>query len=115
MALAYSVRFSAVQTGRRRVRRGAAIQLVLQPGNEPVVGRLVGPPRARWRHHARAHLADDAFPDVRVRGDAHHIEVVERQLARRFLTGGFRGLAMAPDAVAIEEGALRRNLGRTRR
>ena len=40
--------------------------------------------------------------------DARRVEVVERQLARRFLSGGFRGLAMAADAVAIEQRALSR-------
>ena len=115
MTLAYSVRFRRCRPGGGMYGAAPRSSSFSSQAIERLVGRRVGPARARWRHHAGPHLPDDPFPDVRVRGDVRHVEVVERQLARRFLPGGFRGLAMARDAVAIEEGALRLNLGRTRR
>jgi hypothetical protein len=78
----------AVQPGRRRVRRRVPIELGFQPGDESVVRGFVGAPRSGRRHHSGAHLPDDALPDVGVIGDAGDVEIVERQLARRLLSGG---------------------------
>ena len=46
----------------------------LERGRERAQRRLVGPPRARRRHHARAQLADHFLGDVRVLGRGGRVE-----------------------------------------
>src|SRR5262249_49970775 len=55
----------------------------------------------------------DELPRGRVLADLRDVQIVERQLARRFLARGLRALVVAADAVLVEQRALRR--GRRRR
>src|SRR5436309_1525159 len=97
-----------MQAWRRRVDDGGPIELVFEPGDEAVVGGLVGAARVRGRHHASAKLPHHELPFVGMLADPCRLEIVERQLAGRILTRRLGALTVASDAIAIEQGALRR-------
>ena len=77
-----------------------AIEAVLQPRSERVVGFGRRPrPRGR-RHLAGPQLLDDPLPHRRICGEVVDVDVVEGQV------GGAEACVMAGDAVAIEDGAI---------
>ena len=91
----------------RRFRR--AVQRRLQVRDERRVGGGVRPGAAVGGHQARAQLAHDLFPDVRVARDLRHVHLVELQAGRA------QALVMAAHAVAPQRQAVRFQLRRHRR
>ena len=103
-----------LRAARVRTRRGDAVQLVLEPAAEAVVGLLVGTgPRLR-RHRADAQLADDLFPELGLLGQVVDVRGVEGQAHEAQLLGhhapavaGDDALVVAGDAVPVEKRPLR--------
>ena len=85
-----------VNPGRRQVGDRVAVQLVFHPRDEPVERRLVGPRRAKRRHHPGAQLHGDLLGHVRMVGQAREVELVQRQ------TAGLQPRVVTPDAVLVE-------------
>ena len=74
-----------MQTGRRRVGDGVAVELILEPCGETVVGRLVRPARAGGWHHPGPKFPHDPFPRFRVLPDVRHIQIVKCDFPCSFL------------------------------
>ena len=101
IALAYSARLSRRRTGRPGRARAGAIQLVLEPRDQTVSGRLIGPAHAVRRHGADAQLADNLLPGLGVRLDVRDVERVERESAC------LQPLVVTGDAVPLDRGLMR--------
>ncbi len=96
----------AMQSWRRRERRGRAIEGVLERSDHRLEPIGVGTLHAERRHLSRARLAHDQFPLLAILVDVGRIERVHRQTTRRVETRGLHLLAVAADAVLVEKRAL---------
>ena len=98
--------FRAVQpaqdgTTRVQARRRRAVQLLFQPADQAVVGRLVRPFDALRGHHAQLQLPQDLFPGLRIGRNIREIERVQGEVAR------LQALVVTRHAVLIDGGLMR--------
>ena len=75
----------AIQAPQRRAsraRRQLRVELAFEPRGEALVRLGIGPTlRGRRRHRARAQLAHDGLPHLRMRFDSSRVEIREREAA----------------------------------
>ena len=86
-------------------RDGAAIETVLDVGDERLQRLRVGAPDALRRHDAGADLPHHLLPDVGVLGQPREVQAVEGQAA------GLEARVVAGDAVPIDQGLVRGRRG----
>ena len=77
--------------------RGEMVEIGLERRDELVHFGALGPGTARRRHEIDAQLADDFFPDVRMRRHVRWLRAFQRQTARKLR------IVVALRAVAIED------------
>ena len=79
------------------MRRGHSIEICLQARRQRIELRAGGSLLARWRHHARAQLADDLLRFLGILLRVDQVEALQRQAPTMHL------VAMAIRAVAIDK------------
>ena len=77
-----------------------AIELGFGPGGQAIEGGFIGAGHAGGRHHAAANLLRDFLPKLGVVAEVGGVEFFEDESA------GFESLAVAGDAIFVEQGAL---------
>ena len=87
-----------------RVRRPCAIDRGFERRGDRVIGGRVGPRHPCRRHRPRAKLGDDALPDLGSRSRIGDVDAFEHK------AGGVESLAVAGNAVLVDEGLDRRPL-----
>ncbi len=97
-----------MQTRRRQVHGGRAIQLVLHPADQSFEGLGLRTRSARRWHHACPELPDDLLSGVGVVAEAREVELVQLE------TGRVESPIVTRDAIPLEHGSgLRRRGGRS--
>ena len=90
-----------VQTRCGQVGDCGAIELALEPQDERLAARCIGPRHPRWGHQSSPQLPHHFLRDVRLFTETCEIELVEQQAARS------QCLVVAGDAVLIEDRPMR--------